>query len=730
MARTKQQKTKAKNAGWSNDASVNSGDGVPVKSEEVDDVRPEEAYSNHPQMAEAQAQYTCRRCDVAKDLSCFSAAQQKKIDQGKSPTCKECAEQRKQERQDKVIAKRGHLERTCAICEQLRNGSDYTSNQWRKGEGQSKCSICRLPDSAQRNKRKHLCSECKSVKNGSEFTRIEWNAGDAARCASCAKAEKHTRKREKRETRQKSPDPRVSKKSKPAHEHEALASNIGPRMGNLIQTPLNADSRGFIQPVHLIWSAISKLLISPNEAELQARTLEEVRIRGIAEAQEMLASRLANLVYRTTCALKDSSPHVLSQLVTTLSEVVAYVDSFQTGGLWTFPDLFHSTFVNGAKVVFQKHVVSSAVVVLSRLGDGIVVRSTLNSVECIGEAIVLSGSLVVTPLEDLISLLSMFVSYSKPHRRLFEAAASSLECTVPTLAPSALSKLSHVFARARFAPPKLFEYIERKSSSDVTSFGFDDAIILVESFAELGLAFDIRKFSVLLLSEDSINHASGGQLASIAWILALANVDCVIPTSFVRAVTQIHLRKGFEDNELGRVYMWHLWMVHEMKKPGLPPQYVNDFMTGIAQSNNSSDNAGLLNDIVMNMTPGLQYMTEVKSNSGTIVDLLVKVDKRTVAVFAESTGQFCGRRPCGSLLLKRRQIQTVDNLELVSIPSFDWINLKSIQAKRQYLDIVIVLGGNVVAYSCRTKDKGGELSPPPLGSGDAKKAGPATFRFA
>ena len=186
-------------------------------------------------------------------------------------------------------------------------------------------------------------------------------------------------------------------------------------MGNLIQTPLNADSRGFIQPVHLlsIWSAISKLLISPNEAELQARTLEEVRIRGIAEAQEMLASRLANLVYRTTCALKDSSPHVLSQLVTTLSEVVAYVDSFQTGGLWTFPDLFHSTFVNGAKVVFQKHVVSSAVVVLSRLGDGIVVRSTLNSVECIGEAIVPRGDSVRRSDQPAIDVRELFQASSE-----------------------------------------------------------------------------------------------------------------------------------------------------------------------------------------------------------------------------------------------------------------------------------------------------------------------------
>lgn len=255
--------------------------------------------------------------------------------------------------------------------------------------------------------------------------------------------------------------------------------------------------------------------------------------------------------------------------------------------------------------------------------------------------------------------------------------------------------------------------------SDVANFGFGDAINLVESFAVLGLAFDLRNFLALLLAEESIQNASGGQLASIAWVLALANVDCAIPSSFVSAITRIRLQKGFRDNDLGRIYMWHLWMVHEMKKPGLPPQHVNDFMTGIAQSDNSGENAGLLNDIVMNMTPGLQYMTEVKSNSGIIVDLLVKVNGRTLAVFVENPGHFCGRRPCGSLLLKRRQIQSVDNLELLSIPYYDWINLQNIQAKRQYLSIVL---GDNVAGSCRTNDTGGVLGTP-LGSEDGKKAG-------
>ncbi|KAL7448517.1 hypothetical protein ACHAWC_000692, partial [Mediolabrus comicus] len=67
------------------------------------------------------------------------------------------------------------------------------------------------------------------------------------------------------------------------------------------------------------------------------------------------------------------------------------------------------------------------------------------------------------------------------------------------------------------------------------------------------------------------------------------------------------------------------------------------------------------------------------------IDALVKVNGKTIGVEVDGPSHFKGgsESPTGSTIMKRRQVPSIDGIELVSVPYWEWDKLGKDQAKTQ-----------------------------------------------
>jgi hypothetical protein len=77
---------------------------------------------------------------------------------------------------------------------------------------------------------------------------------------------------------------------------------------------------------------------------------------------------------------------------------------------------------------------------------------------------------------------------------------------------------------------------------------------------------------------------------------------------------------------------------------------------------------------------------EVLTASGYRLDALVEVNGIKVGIEVDGPSHFINREPTGSTLLKRRQVNKLDDIRIVSVPYWEWNKLgKDSVKKQQYL---------------------------------------------
>ncbi len=72
-------------------------------------------------------------------------------------------------------------------------------------------------------------------------------------------------------------------------------------------------------------------------------------------------------------------------------------------------------------------------------------------------------------------------------------------------------------------------------------------------------------------------------------------------------------------------------------------------------------------------------------DSGYSIDALVDVDGKTIGIEVDGPSHFIGKSksPLARTILKRRQVPSIDGIELVSVPYWEWDKLGKDQAKKQ-----------------------------------------------
>jgi hypothetical protein len=179
-------------------------------------------------------------------------------------------------------------------------------------------------------------------------------------------------------------------------------------------------------------------------------------------------------------------------------------------------------------------------------------------------------------------------------------------------------------------------------------------------------------------------QCSSQALANIAWAYAVANVNdpLLFNTDFVAALQA--RANDFVPENFSQLHQWQLWQ-DEIKSGinlNLPPALRDKCRQAfISQSFQTSN---LQNDVISVLSSiGLRPKDEVLTTCGYRLDALVEVNGVKVGIEVDGPSHFINRDATGSTLLKRRQVSTLDDIQITSVPYWEWYEFGTDRAKKQ-----------------------------------------------
>ncbi len=287
--------------------------------------------------------------------------------------------------------------------------------------------------------------------------------------------------------------------------------------------------------------------------------------------------------------------------------------------------------------------------------------------------------------QDVSNMVWAYATAQVSHPELFEKMANHVvrHDHLRDFKPQALSNIVWAYATAQVSQSKLFQQVANAATQCKDDFNSQDVANMLWSYASMGI-FNKQLFSSFVpIAAKLIDNYNNQELANIAWAYAVANVDA--PTLFHGRFTDRCLDNlGFSIEALSQLHQWHLWQTKEKSRTGLP-EVLQDrcYKAFISEKPTPSK---LQDDVMVQLSSiGLDPKEEVLMDSGYRIDALVKVNGKTIGVEVDGPSHFKGRSesPTGSTIMKRRQVPSIDAIELVSVPYWEWDKLGKDKAKTQ-----------------------------------------------
>ncbi|KAL7534308.1 hypothetical protein ACHAXR_005784 [Thalassiosira sp. AJA248-18] len=209
------------------------------------------------------------------------------------------------------------------------------------------------------------------------------------------------------------------------------------------------------------------------------------------------------------------------------------------------------------------------------------------------------------------------------------------------------------------------------------------------------------------------NRCSEKDLSNIAWAYAVANVGttrhlfgnnnestitatAAATTTMSAAFAQacIRLRHKFPIEGLSQLHQWQLWQ-RELKtnvvlaSPSLKLKCYKAFITRMPRP------SALQDSVISELSSiGLTPEVEVLTRSGYLLDAVVNVRGRDVAIEVDGPSHFVGKQPTIATILKRRQVASLEGMSVVSVPFWEWNKRRKDRGRRQqYLRYLLGIGG-------------------------------------
>jgi hypothetical protein len=146
--------------------------------------------------------------------------------------------------------------------------------------------------------------------------------------------------------------------------------------------------------------------------------------------------------------------------------------------------------------------------------------------------------------------------------------------------------------------------------------------------------------------------------------------------------TQI-LLLHFKLRQMIQLHQWQLWQ-DEIKSdfrlsPALCEKCRQAFVSQSYQSSRFQDDVISVLSFI-----GMSPEEEVLTPSGYRLDAILKVNGMKVGIEVDGPSHFVNQEPTGSTLLKRRQVNNLDGIGIVSVPYWEWNKLGNDCAKKRH----------------------------------------------
>mmetsp|Transcript_32631 Transcript_32631/g.66541 ORF Transcript_32631/g.66541 Transcript_32631/m.66541 type:complete len:614 (-) Transcript_32631:25-1866(-) len=290
--------------------------------------------------------------------------------------------------------------------------------------------------------------------------------------------------------------------------------------------------------------------------------------------------------------------------------------------------------------------------------------------------------------QEISNIMWAYAKASFNNPRLFEKMASHIveSDSLDRFDPQAFSNIVWAYSAAGVRHPKLFQKVANHIVDSKSLDRFDPQALanLLWSYATMGIT-DKQLFSSFVPTAAKLIDSYTNQgLANIAWAYAAADVDAPILFNAHFINKCVEKGSGFEIEHYRQLHQWHLWQTKEKSNSRLPVDFQERcYDIFISEEPTVSK---LQDDVVAQLLHiGLETKEEVLVGSGYRIDAIVKVNGKTIGIEADGPSHFIGRSksPSGSTILKRRQVSSIDGIELVSVPYWNWDTLGNDEVKKQ-----------------------------------------------
>jgi len=248
--------------------------------------------------------------------------------------------------------------------------------------------------------------------------------------------------------------------------------------------------------------------------------------------------------------------------------------------------------------------------------------------------------------------------------------------------PQDFSNILWSYATAGQLHPLLFQKLADVAIASCNKYNSQDIANLLWAYATVGIN-DSQLFTSFAPAVKSVLGKCNSQnVANVAWAYAVANVNdhSIFNTDFVAALQA--KANDFVPEDLRQLHQWQLWQDELKSGINLPPALREEcrqsFVSRSYQSSNFQDDViSVLSSI------GMLPEEEVLTSSGYRLDALVEVNGEKVGIEVDGPYHFMNQQPTGSTLLKRRQVNNLDDIRIVSVPYWEWQKLGRDRAKKQ-----------------------------------------------
>jgi hypothetical protein len=305
-----------------------------------------------------------------------------------------------------------------------------------------------------------------------------------------------------------------------------------------------------------------------------------------------------------------------------------------------------------------------------------------------GDHIVAMNDLSGFMPQALSNIIWAYATAGESHPQLFSKLGNHIVAMkdLGLFKPQALSNIVWSFSTAGKSHPKLFSKVGDHivAMNDFSSFLPQHFSNILWAFATAGKSHPqlYNKLANHIVAMKDLSSFLPQELSNIAWSYAVANINdpWIFNSEFIASLQSRVDDFGLKD--LFQLYQWQLWKDELKLGINLPSalceQCRKAFLSRLPEPSRLQDDV-----IYVLSSIGMSPEEEILTLSGYRLDAIVKVNGEKVGIEVDGPSHFINREATGSTLLKRRQVNNLDGIKIVSVPYWEWDEFGKDRAKKQ-----------------------------------------------